>query len=169
MKELLTEWRKFVNEVGDPYSYYRPSHWRQVFSHPDTTIDTLIDRVLREVFTMYSFLYPDEAKDLKFFAPTKRSPGEGEMYVRPAMRKILDYTSIWFENHEVQEEDEDKAKALKTFVDWLERNVDEMIEINNTEDYENILQSKAHKILRRIAEDETGNMLVALGAQLDKF
>ena len=41
--------------------------------------------------------------------------------------------------HEVQEEDEDKANALKTFVDWLERNVDEMIEINNTEDYENIL------------------------------
>ena len=40
------------------------------------------------------------------------------------MRKILDYTSIWFENHEVQEEDEGKAKALKTFVDWLERNVD---------------------------------------------
>jgi hypothetical protein len=99
----------------------------------------------------------------------KRSPGDGEMYVRPAMRKILDYTSIWFENHEVQEEDEDKAKALKTFVDWLERNVDEMIEINNTEDYENILQSKAHNILRRIAEDEAGNMLVALGAQLDKF
>ena len=42
MKEILTEWRKFVNEVGDPYSYYTPSHWRQVFSHPDTTIDNLI-------------------------------------------------------------------------------------------------------------------------------
>ena len=61
------------------------------------------------------------------------------MYVRPPLRKILDYTSIWFENHEVQEEDGDKAKALKTFVDWLERNVDEMIEISNTEDYENVL------------------------------
>ena len=37
------------------------------------------------------------------------------------------------------------------------------------EDYENVMSSKAHNILRRIAEDETGNMLVALGAQLDKF
>ena len=44
-----------------------------------------------------------------------------------------------------------------------------MIEINNTEDYENVMDSRAHNILRRIAEDETGNMLVALGAQLDKF
>ena len=128
-----------------------------------------MDTMLREVHDMYAFLYPDEPKDLKGFAPTKGSPGDGEMYVRPPLRKILDYTSIWFENHEVQEEDGDKAKALKTFVDWLERNVDEMIEISNTEDYENVLNSKAHNILRRIAEDETGNMLVALGAQLDKF
>ena len=167
MKEILTEWRKFINEYEDVYN--REQSFRNAIAKPDTTLDNLMTAVLKKVYTMYAFLYPDEAKDLKFFAPTKRSLGEGEMYVRPEMRKILDYTSIWFENHEVQEEDEDKAKALKTFVDWLERNVDEMIEINNTEDYENILQSKAHKILRRIAEDETGNMLVALGAQLDKF
>ena len=56
MEELLTEWRKFVNAIhsesiteslhdftskdtsGDPYSYYRPSHWPQV--NPDTRIDT---------------------------------------------------------------------------------------------------------------------------------
>ena len=167
MKELLTEWRKFVNEYEDVYDREQSS--RDFFAKPDTTLDNLMDTVLQEVFSMYAFLYPDEPKDLKGFAPSKGSPGDGEMYVRPAMRKILDYTSIWFENHEVQEEDEGKAKALKIFVDWLERNVDEMIEINNTEDYENILQSKAHNILRRIAEDETGNMLVALGAQLDKF
>jgi len=167
MKELLTEWRKFINEYEDVYNRNQSS--RDFFAKPDTTLDDLMSNVLRKTHEMYVFLYPDEPKDLKFFAPTKRSPGEGEMYVRPAMRKILDYTSIWFENHEVQEEDEDKVKALKTFVDWLERNVDEMIEISNTEDYENILQSKAHNILRRIAEDETGNMLVALGAQLDKF
>ena len=167
MKELLTEWRKFVNEYEDVYDREQSS--RDFFAKPDTTLDNLMDTVLQEVFSMYAFLYPDEPKDLKGFAPSKGSPGDGEMYVRPAMRKILDYTSIWFENHEVQEEDEGKAKALKTFVDWLERNVDEMIEISNTEDYENILQSKAHNILRRIAEDETGNMLVALGAQLDKF
>jgi len=167
MKELLTEWRKFVNEYEDVYDREQSS--RDFFAKPDTTLDGLMDTVLQEVFSMYAFLYPDEPKDLKGFAPTKRSPGDGEMYVRPAMRKILDYTSIWFENHEVQEEDEGKAKALKTFVDWLERNVDEMIEINNTEDYENILQSKAHNILRYLAEDETGNMLVALAPQLDKF
>ena len=167
MKELLTEWRKFINEYEDVYD--REQSARDFFAKPDTTLDALMETVLEEVFSMSAFLYPDEAKDLKGFAPTKYSPGDGEMYVRPPLRKILDYTSIWFENHEVQEEDEDKAKALKTFVDWLERNVDEMIEINNTEDYENILQSKAHNILRRIAEDETGNMLVALGAQLDKF
>ena len=167
MKELLTEWRKFVNEYEDVYD--REQSARDFFAKPDTTLDDLMSVVLREAYQMYAFLYPDEPKDLKGFAPTKGSPGDGEMYVRPPLRKILDYTSIWFENHEVQEEDEDKAKALKTFVDWLERNVDEMIEINNTGDYENILQSKAHNILRRIAEDETGNMLVALGAQLDKF
>ena len=167
MKELLTEWRKFVNEYEDVYDREQSS--RDFFAKPDTTLDNLMDTVLQEVFSMYAFLYPDEPKDLKGFAPSKGSPGDGEMYVRPAMRKILDYTSIWFENHEVQEEDEGKAKALKTFVDWLERNVDEMIEINNTEDYENLLQSKAHNILRRIAEDETGNMLVALAPQLDKF
>ena len=167
MKELLTEWRNFINEYEDVYD--REQSARDFFAKPDTTLDALMETVLEEVFSMYAFLYPDEAKDLKGFAPTKHSPGDGEMYVRPPLRKILDYTSIWFENHEVQEEDEDKAKALKTFVDWLERNVDEMIEINNTEDYENILQSKAHNILRRIADDETGNMLVALGAQLDKF
>ena len=167
MKELLTEWRKFVNEYEDVYDREQSS--RDFFAKPDTTLDNLMDTVLQEVFSMYAFLYPDEPKDLKGFAPSKGSPGDGEMYVRPAMRKILDYTSIWFENHEVQEEDEGKAKALKIFVDWLERNVDEMIEINNTEDYENLLQSKAHNILRYLAEDETGNMLVALGAQLDKF
>ena len=167
MKELLTEWRKFVNEYEDVYD--REQSARDFFAKPDTTLDDLMSVVLREAYQMYAFLYPDEPKDLKGFAPTKGSPGDGEMYVRPPLRKILDYTSIWFENHEVQEEDEDKAKALKTFVDWLERNVDEMIEINNTGDYENILQSKAHNILRRIAEDETGNMLVALGPQLDKF
>jgi hypothetical protein len=167
MKELLTEWRKFVNEYEDVYDREQSS--RDFFAKPDTTLDNLMDTVLQEVFSMYAFLYPDEPKDLKGFAPSKGSPGDGEMYVRPAMRKILDYTSIWFENHEVQEEDEGKAKALKTFVEWLERNVDEMIEINNTEDYENLLQSKAHNILRYLAEDETGNMLVALAPQLDKF
>ena len=167
MKEILTEWRKFINEYE--YVYNREQSFRNAIAKPDTPLDNLMDAVLNEVETMYAFLYPDEAKDLKYFAPTKRWSGKGEVYVRPALRKILDYTSIWFKNHEVQEEDEDKVKALKTFVDWLERNVDEMIEINNTEDYENILQSKAHKILKWIAKDETGNMLVALGAQLDKF
>ena len=167
MKELLTEWRKFINEYEDVYD--REQSYRNFFAKPDITLDDLMSNVLRLTHQMDVFLYPDDPKDLKGFAPTKRSPGDGEMYVRPPLRKILDYTSIWFKNHEVQEEDEDKVKALKTFVDWLERNVDEMIEINNTGDYENILQSKAHNILRRIAEDETGNMLVALGAQLDKF
>ena len=167
MKEILTEWRKFINEYEDVYD--REQSLRNAIAKPDTTLDNLMNAVLKRVFTMYAFLYPDEAKDLKGFAPTKYSPGDGEMYVRPPLRKILDYTSIWFENHEVQEEDEDKAKALKTFVDWLERNVDEMIEVSKSEDYENVMSSKAHNILRRIAEDETGNMLVALGAQLDKF
>ena len=161
MKELLTEWRNFINEYEDVYD--REQSARDFFAKPDTTLDALMETVLQEVFSVSAFLYPDTAEEYY------EEPDDWESFVRPAMRKILDYTSIWFENHEVQEEDEDKAKALKTFVDWLERNVDEMIEINNTEDYENILQSKAHNILRRIAEDETGNMLVALGAQLDKF
>jgi len=162
MKELLTEWRKFVNEVGDPYSYYTPSHWRQVFSHPDTTIDTLIDRVIRTAGVMSSLLYPDDPEEMEEL-------GSGESFVRDYMDKMLDYTRVWFKNHEVQEEDEDKAKALKTFVDWLDRNVDEMIKISDSGDYENAMDSKAHKILRYIANDETGNMLVALAPQLDKF
>ena len=85
------------------------------------------------------------------------------------MEDINNYARVWFKNHEVKEEDEDKAKALKTFVDWLDRNIDEMIKISDSGDYENAMNSKAHKILRHIANDETGNMLVALAPQLDKF
>ena len=160
MKELLTEWRKFVNEVEDP----NLKEWmgKQEFADPDVTIDTLIEQMHNRIFVMAEFLYPDDPEEMEEL-------GSGEGFVRDYMSDLNGYTSVWFENHEVQEEDEGKAKALKTFVDWLERNVDEMIEVNNTEDYENLLQSKAHNILRRIAEDETGNMLVALGAQLDKF
>ena len=64
---------------------------------------------------------------------------------------------------------DDKAKAIKTFVDWLNRNIDEMIKISDSGDYENVMNSKAHKIFKYIAKDETGNMLVALAPQLDKF
>ena len=161
MKELLTEWRKFINEYEDVYD--RNQSARDFFAKPDTTLDALMETVLEEVFSMSAFLRPDTAEEYY------EEPDDWESFVRPSMRKILDYTSIWFENHEVQEEDEDKAKALKTFVDWLERNVDEMIEVSKSEDYENVMSSRAHNILRRIADDETGNMLVALGAQLDKF
>ena len=161
MKELLTEWRKFVNEYEGVYD--RNQSARDFFAKPDTTLDALMETVLQEVFSMDAFLYPDTAEEYY------EEPEDWESFVRPAMRKILDYTSIWFESHEVKEEDEDKAKALKAFVDWLERNVDEMIEVSKSEDYENVMSSKAHKILRYIANDETGNMLVALGAQLDKF
>ena len=162
MKELLTEWRKFVNEVGDPFSYYTASHWRQVFSHPDTTIDTLIDRVIRIADVMSSLLYPDDPEEMEEL-------GSAESFQREYLEDINSYRRTWFKNHEVKEEDEDKAKAIKTFVDWLNRNIDEMIKISDSGDYENVMNSKAHKILRRITEDETGNMLVALGAQLDKF
>jgi enoyl reductase-like protein len=162
MKELLTEWRKFVNEVGDPYSYYTPSHWRQVFSHPDTTIDTLIDRVIRIADVMSSLLYPDDPEEMEEL-------GSAENFQREYLENMNSYSRTWFKNHEVKEEDEDKAKAIKTFVDWLNRNIDEMIKISDSGDYENVMNSKAHKILRRITDDETGNMLVALGAQLDKF
>ena len=162
MKELLTEWRKFVNEVGDPFSYYTASHWRQVFSHPDTTIDTLIDRVIRIADVMSSLLYPDDPEEMEEL-------GSAENFQREYLENMNSYRRTWFKNHEVKEEDEDKAKAIKTFVDWLNRNIDEMIKISDSGDYENVMNSKAHKILRRITDDETGNMLVALGAQLDKF
>ena len=161
MKELLTEWRKFVNE--DRYrSYYTRAHWVQELAHPDTTIDTLMDAVYSLAFLMAEFLYPDDPEELEEL-------GSGESFVRDYMSKMLEYTRVWFKNHEVQEEDEDKAKALKTFVDWLDRNVDEMIKISDSGDYENVMNSKAHKIFKHIAKDETGNMLVALAPQLDKF
>jgi hypothetical protein len=163
MKELLTEWRKFVNEVGDPYSYYTPSHWRQVFSHPDTTIDTLIDRLIRNAGDISSLLYPDDPEEYY------ENPDGWESAVEKDLEDINNYARVWFKNHEVKEEDEDKAKAIKTFVDWFNRNIDEMIEVSKSEDYDDVMDSKAHKILRRITDDETGNMLVALGAQLDKF
>ena len=162
MKEILTEWRKFVNEVGDPYSYYTPSHWRQVFSHPDTTIDTLIDRVIRIADVMSSLLYPDDPEEMEEL-------GSAESFQREYLEDINSYRRTWFKNHEVKEEDEDKAKAIKTFVDWLNRNIDEMIKISDSGDYENVMNSKAHKIFKYIAKDETGNMLVALAPQLDKF
>ena len=44
-----------------------------------------------------------------------------------------------------------------------------MIKISDSGDYENVMNSKAHKIFKHIAKDETGNMLVALAPQLDKF
>ena len=160
MKELLTEWRKFVNEVGDP----NLKEWmgKQEFADPDVTIDTLIQQMHNRIFVMAEFLYPDDPEEMEEL-------GSGEGFVRDYMSDLNNYTSVWFENHEVQEEDEDKARALKTFIDWLNRNIDEMIKISDSGDYENAMNSKAHNILRRIAEDETGNMLVALGAQLDKF
>ena len=160
MKELLTEWRKFVNEVEDP----NLKEWmgKQEFADPDVTIDTLIQQMHNRIFVMAEFLYPDDPEEMEEL-------GSGEGFVRDYMSDLNNYTSVWFENHEVQEEDEDKARALKTFIDWLNRNIDEMIKISDSGDYENAMNSKAHNILRRIAEDETGNMLVALGAQLDKF
>tara|TARA_B100000424_G_C22757892_1_gene409083 strand:+ start:94 stop:576 length:483 start_codon:yes stop_codon:yes gene_type:complete len=160
MKELLTEWRKFVNEVEDP----NLKEWmgKQEFADPDVTIDTLIQQMHNRIFVMAEFLYPDDPEEMEEL-------GSGEGFVRDYMSDLNNYTSVWFENHEVKEKDEDKARALKTFIDWLNRNIDEMIKISDSGDYENAMNSKAHNILRRIAEDETGNMLVALGAQLDKF
>ena len=179
MKELLTEWRKFVNEStrsphgkfarfhlqgapGDPYSYYRPSHWRQVLSHPDTTIDTLIDRVIRISDVMSSLLYPDDPEEMEEL-------GSAESFQREYLEDINSYRRTWFKNHEVKEEDEDKAKAIRAFINWLNENIDEMIKISDSGDYENVMNSKAHKIFKHIAKDETGNMLVALAPQLDKF
>ena len=165
MKEILTEWRKFVNEVGgggDPYSHYRSSHWRQVFSHPDTTIDTLIDRVIRIADVMSSLLYPDDPEEMEEL-------GSAESFQREYLEDINSYSRTWFKNHEVKEEDEDKAKAIRAFINWLNENIDEMIKISDSGDYENVMNSKAHKIFKHIAKDETGNMLVALAPQLDKF
>ena len=160
MKELLTEWRKFVNEVEDP----NLKEWmgKQEFADPDVTIDTLIQQMHNRIFVMAEFLYPDDPEEMEEL-------GSGEGFVRDYMSDLNNYTSVWFENHEVKEEDEDKARALKTFIDWLNRNIDEMIKISDSGDYENVRDSKAHKILRHIANDETGNMLVALAPQLDKF
>ena len=160
MKELLTEWRKFVNEVEDP----NLKEWmgKQEFADPDVTIGTLIQQMHNRIFVMAEFLYPDDPEEMEEL-------GSGEGFVRDYMSDLNGYTSVWFENHEVKEEDEDKARALKTFIDWLNRNIDEMIKISDSGDYENAMNSKAHKILRHIANDETGNMLVALAPQLDKF
>ena len=157
MKELLTEWRKFVNEVEDP----NLKEWmgKQEFAYPDVTIDTLIQQMHNRIWAIAEFLYPDEMEEL----------GSGEGFVRDYMSDLNSYTSVWFENHEVKEEDEDKARALKTFIDWLNRNIDEMIKTSDSGDYENVLNSKAHKIFKYITDDETGNMLVALAPQLDKF
>ena len=160
MKEILTEWRKFINEVEDP----NLKEWmgKQEFADPDVTIDTLIGQMHNRISVMAEFLYPDDPEEMEEL-------GSGEGFVRDYMSDLNGYTSVWFENHEVKEEDEDKARALKTFIDWLNRNIDEMIKISDSGDYENAMNSKAHKILRHIANDETGNMLVALAPQLDKF
>ena len=56
MKELLTEWRKFVNEVENP----RLKEWadvgvwmgKQEFADPDVTIDTLMEQMLTRLFVM---------------------------------------------------------------------------------------------------------------------
>ena len=160
MKEILTEWRKFVNE--GLYDSFRTSRdIEDYFKKPDTTIDELIQEVLNQAQEMVYFLAPPDPEEFE-------DRGDKE-FVQRIMSDINIYMSNWFENHEVKEEDKEKANAVKTFVDWLNRNIDEMIKISDSGDYENVMNSKAHKILRRITDDETGNMLVALGAQLDKF
>ena len=167
MKELLTEWRKFINEYEDDYD--REQFYRNAIAKPDAKLDGIIHEVLTQAETIHNFLYPDVPEELEHL-------GEGEEFVKPAMRNILDYTSIWFENHEVKEEDKEKANALKTFVDWLNRNLEEMLKITNLGDYEKVMDSKPHKILKVIAGDLTYpnrekalGMLMSLGPQLDKF
>ena len=122
-----------------------------LFSHPDTTIDTLIDRVIRIADVMSSLLYPDDPEEMEEL-------GSAENFQREYLENMNSYSRTWFKNHEVKEEDEDKAKGIKTFVDWLNRNIDEMIKISDSGDYENVMNSKAHKIFKHIAKDETGNI-----------
>ena len=51
MKELLTEWRKFVNEYEDVYDREQSfRNARDFFAKPDTTLDNLMNAVLKKVF-----------------------------------------------------------------------------------------------------------------------
>ena len=55
MKELLTEWRKFVNEYEDVYD--REQSYRNAIAKPDTTLDNLMNAVLKKVYTMISWFF----------------------------------------------------------------------------------------------------------------
>ena len=59
MKEILTEWRKFVNE--GLYDSFRTSRdIEDYFKKPDTTIDELIQEVLNQAQELVYFLAPPE-------------------------------------------------------------------------------------------------------------
>ena len=175
MKELLTEWRKFVNE--DLYDSRRTAfEIEDHFKEPDTTIEELIDEVLNQAEEMSNFLVPDDPEEIEYRDPSAKKFPEANL------SDINIYTSNWFENHEVQEEDKEKARALKTFVDWLNRNFEEMLELSySTEDYSDLITSKPHKILLHISKDNRPygkerfrtsrsiDMLMSLGPQLAKF
>jgi len=169
MKEILTEWRKFVNE--GLYDSFRTSRdIEDYFKKPDTTIDELIQEVLNQAQELVYFVAPPDPEEFE-----DRYDDDKESIQR-TMSDINIYMSNWFGNHEVKEEDKEKANAVKTFVDWLNRNLEEMLKITNLGDYEKVMDSKPHKILKVIAGDLTYpnrekalGMLMSLGPQLDKF
>tara|TARA_B100001094_G_C18026515_1_gene717890 strand:+ start:19 stop:531 length:513 start_codon:yes stop_codon:yes gene_type:complete len=170
MKEILTEWRKFINE--DLYgSFDRPKTdqgMRDYFKSPEATIDNLISEVLNEAEQINAFINPYDSSDLEGEHWRGEEAKEGP---RAAMSDINIYVSNWFENHEVQEEDKSSAEALKTFVDWLNRNVEEMMDLSfSEENWQEVISSKPHKILQHIVKNEPDpSMLMSLGPQLDKF
>ena len=174
MKEILTEWRKFVNE--GLYDSFRTSRdIEDYFKKPDTTIDELIQEVLNQAQELVYFLAPPDPEEFE-----DRYDDDKE-FIQRTMSDINIYMSNWFENHEVKEEDKEKANAVKTFVDWLNRNLEEMVEISYSAEEWSDLDSKLLRILTHIAKDtrphgperlsgpQSMDMLLSLGPQLDKF
>ena len=174
MKEILTEWRKFVNE--GLYDSFRTSRdIEDYFKKPDTTIDELIQEVLNQAEELVYFLAPPDPENFE-----DRYDDDKE-FIQRTMSDINIYMSNWFENHEVKEEDKEKANAVKTFVDWLNRNLEEMVEISYSAEEWSDLDSKLLRILTHIAKDtrphgperlrtpQSVDMLLSLGPQLDKF
>ena len=172
MKDILTEWRKFVNE--GLYDSFRTSRGiEDYFKKPDTTIDELIQEVLNQAEELVYFLAPPD--------PEEFEDRDDKELIQRIMSDINIYMSNWFENHEVKEEDKEKANAVKTFVDWLNRNLEEMVEISYSAEEWSDLDSKLLRILTHIAKDtrphgperlsgpQSMDMLLSLAPQLDKF
>ena len=89
MKEILTEWRKFVNE--GLYDSFRTSRGiEDYFKKPDTTIDELIQEVLNQAEELVYFLAPPDPEEFE------DRYGDHKEIIQRTMSDINIYTLINF-------------------------------------------------------------------------